>query len=252
MIGAMEIPGFIDQLERHGVRLGEIVDGADLDAAVPSCPEWVVRDLVRHIGGIHRWATTFVSGRTEPIDADLDELVGGWPPDPELGEWYRAGHQVLVDRLREAPADLQCWTFLVAPSPLAMWSRRQAHETAIHRVDAELAVGERTGFDPDFAADGVDEILTAFITRPGRGPRSPEPKTIEVRCPDVGAAWWVSFDAGRCTTAPAGERADAVLSGPAADLYQVLWNRLPYEAVAVQGGRALIDLWRDTVHVRWS
>lgn len=40
---------------------------------------------------------------------------------------------------RWAAGYVDCWTFLDAPSPLAFWARRQAHETAIHRADAQLA-----------------------------------------------------------------------------------------------------------------
>ena len=43
--------------------------------------------------------------------------------------------------LRSAPADLDCFTFLPAESARHFWARRQAHETAIHRVDAENAAG---------------------------------------------------------------------------------------------------------------
>ena len=67
--------------------------------------------------------------------------MGSWPPDAELAAGSRQGCAALADALAAAPADLECWTFLRAPSPLAMWARRQAHETAIHRVDAELAAG---------------------------------------------------------------------------------------------------------------
>ncbi len=243
----------IDQLDGHGRRLGDVIEGADPDAPVPSCPEWAVRDLVRHIGGVHRWAATFVAeARPDANDQDLEELVGGWPPDNEMADWYRAGHEALVRTLRAASDDLECWTFLAAPSPLAMWSRRQAHETAIHRVDAELAVGERTGFDRDFAADGIDELLSLFITRPGRGPRSRQRRVMEVNATDTVENWWVAFDDQRCETVRAPVPADVRVSGLATDLYQVVWNRLPYESVDLEGDHSTIEVWRDTAHVRWS
>ena len=164
---------------------------ADPDGAVPSCPEWTVRDLVRHMGGVHRWAAGFVtSGRTEPLDADLDEVVGTWPADADLAAWLGQGCADLVDALAAAPDDLQCWTFLPAPSPRAMWARRQAHETAIHRVDAELAAGATvTGFAAPFAADGTDELLRLFVPRRSTMLRADPPTTLGVRCADVDASW---------------------------------------------------------------
>ena len=74
-------------------------------------------------------------------------------------------------------------TFLPAPSPLAMWARRQAHETSIHRCYAESATGATTGFDPTFAADGIDELLYGFyesVTRTAETtPTSVRPATNE-------------------------------------------------------------------------
>src|ERR1700744_4969929 len=95
------------------------VGQSDPDGAVPPCPEWTVRDLVRHTGGVHRWATGFVRGRTEPVQADLEEVAGGWPPDPDLASWLAQGCADLVTALVAAPDDLACWTFLPAPTPRA-------------------------------------------------------------------------------------------------------------------------------------
>ena len=166
----MEVAEHRDELRVQGARLLQAAASSSLDAAVPTCPAWALRDLVRHLGGVHRWATEIVARpRTEPWDVDLEELVGTWPTDDELLEWFRQGHSALVAALTQADPTVACWTFLSAPSPLAMWARRQAHETAIHRVDAELAEGGIiTPLSARFADDGIDELLTGFITRPGQ------------------------------------------------------------------------------------
>jgi uncharacterized protein (TIGR03083 family) len=109
---------------------------------VPSCPGWTVRDLLRHTGYVHRWATGFVAeGQTRPGGASEEEILSQGPDDAELPGWFREGHATLVRALGAAAPHLNCWAFLPAPSPLAFWARRQAHETAIHRVDAERAAG---------------------------------------------------------------------------------------------------------------
>lgn len=56
--------------------------------------------------------------------------------------------------------------------PLAFWIRRMAHETAVHRVDAAQAVGERWRVDPELAADGVAEALELWL---GWAPRLAAP-----------------------------------------------------------------------------
>jgi uncharacterized protein (TIGR03083 family) len=73
----VEIPAHIDALRTEGERMAAAAAVADPDGAVPTCPEWTVRDLIRHMGGVHRWATGYVaSGQTEPSRAGLDEVVG--------------------------------------------------------------------------------------------------------------------------------------------------------------------------------
>jgi hypothetical protein len=48
----------------------------------------------------------------------------------------------------------------------AFWIRRMAHETAMHRIDADLAMRRpSTPIPPELAVDGVDELLTVFLAR---------------------------------------------------------------------------------------
>jgi uncharacterized protein (TIGR03083 family) len=258
----VNIDEHLSGLEDAGQRLAAAAAAAGLDAAVPSCPDWVVRDLVRHQGGIHRWATSYVSApRTEMWDVDLDDVVGSWPADPDLLGWFTDGHAALLEALRNASPDLVCWTFLAAPSPLAMWSRRQAHETTIHRVDAELAAGQvPAAVPPDFAADGVDELLSCFITRPGGRLRADPARVLRVSCTDAAGDWLVAIGpSGVTTTAADGKggasrqaaEADCHVRGGASDLYLALWNRQPAAELSTDGDTEVLDLFSDRVKVRW-
>src|ERR1700691_3662464 len=50
--------------------LTSVVQGADMTSPVPSCPDWNVGQLLRHLGGVHRWAATIVRTQTtEPVQA---------------------------------------------------------------------------------------------------------------------------------------------------------------------------------------
>ncbi len=125
----MEIAEHIDALREQGRLLAAAATAAGVDAAVPSCPGWAVRDLVRHQGGVHRWAEGIVATpRTEPWDVDLDEVVGTWPADEDLIRWFSDGCERLAAVLSRAGPSLACWTFLPAPSPLAMWARRPVQD----------------------------------------------------------------------------------------------------------------------------
>ena len=261
----MNVDEHLSNLDDAGHRLGAAAKAAGLDAQVPSCPDWVVRDLVKHQGGVHRWAAGYISPpRAEYWDVDLDDIVGAWPADDDLLDWFAAGHASLVEALSNADRNLACWTFLAAPSPLAMWARRQAHETTVHRVDAELAAGwQPAKVPPTFAADGVDELLTCFITRPRGTLRADPAKTLRVRCTDDPAEWLVSIGPDRVTTSTGDDAgataatgtpatANCQVSGTANDLYLALWHRLPITGLRIEGDAGVLDFFNDQVQVTWS
>ena len=267
----MEAAEHIRALRRDGDIMARAARQAGLTAAVPSCPGWQVRDLLRHTGYVHRWAASYVANQlTDEVEEVSEaEQLSSEPPDADLLSWFCAGHARLADVLTAAPADVVCWTFLRAPSPLEFWARRQAHETAIHRVDAELAGGNGvTEFDPAFAADGVDELITGFLDRNARrgiANRNAKSRRIRVHASDTGAAWQVGLtpdgqdvvevSRGSETAAgQAGDDADCTLTGPAAGLYLLLWNRADPGAagVAVGGDASLLRFWQEGVRVTWE
>ncbi|WKX73628.1 maleylpyruvate isomerase family mycothiol-dependent enzyme [Streptomyces sp. XD-27] len=241
----METDEFIEVLEREGQLLGEAARIAGTGAPVPSCPAWRVRDLVAHTGVVHRFAARFVA----------EGLPARVPPPEEPGfdgdallDWYRDGHRALVRTLTEAPPDVDCFAFLPAPTPLAFWARRQAHETAVHRVDAETAAGAGLSpFDAGFAADGIDELLAGFHSRPRSRVRTEVPYTLRVRTTDTSDVWTVHLtdDVPRTVRDGTGA-ADCELRGTAADLYLALWNRPPVGTVGTTGDEAVARLWRET------
>ncbi|MFJ6479261.1 MULTISPECIES: maleylpyruvate isomerase family mycothiol-dependent enzyme [unclassified Streptomyces] len=247
----MKITEHVRALAREGELLAEVAERAGTESAVPTCPGWRVTDLLRHTGSVHRWATAYVAERRlEPVGfPDAPELVGG-----ELLAWFREGHADLVRTLNEAPDDLQCWTFLptAPPSPVAFWARRQAHETAVHRMDAETALGVLfSAMAPEFAEDGVDELLTGFHARPRSRVRTAEPKVVRVRAADTAAVWTVHLSAepARTVRGDTGEVADCELTGEAAWLYAALWNRTPVAGPGVTGDLALARLWTETAGI---
>ena len=198
----MEITEHIDALRRQGDLLADSAGRAGLDAAVPPCPAWQVKDLLRHTGYIHRWAARHI---TECPDTVLDgppeeDILRGGAADPNLLAWFRAGHAALVETLSTADPGLVCATFMDAPSPLAFWARRQAHETAIHRADADSAAGLRPEYDPSFAADGIDELITGFGQRRKYRPPDGHDGGMRVRATDTGHAWYVGAEGGRLQT----------------------------------------------------
>jgi uncharacterized protein (TIGR03083 family) len=159
-----------------------------------------------------------------------------------------------VEALVSAPDDLETWTFLEAPTPLAFWARRQAHETAIHRVDAETAAGDVTGFPSAFAADGIDELVLRFASRPGRTLAVERSRSMVVRTTDLPRSWSVTFAPSgfQILADPVDAKAELVVAGDASQLYLVLWNRRDAADVVLDGESDLLDLWRETVRISWT
>lgn len=243
----------IELLAEEGARFVAAIERGDPDAPVPTCPDWALRDLVHHVGGIHRWATRVVSERRDgPVEEDLETVAGGWPADQDLAAWFRAGHALLVDALRAAPDDLECWSFLRASSPLEFWSRRQLHETTIHRVDAELSSGPVSSVTVEHAVDGIDELLTGFLPRRSSRLKPATQRSIAVQPTDADDAWLVTAGPDGATTERVRGDADLVVRGSAEDLCLLVWNRRSLDRLDVTGDASLLDLWRSSVQVRWS
>jgi uncharacterized protein (TIGR03083 family) len=250
----MEIAEHITALRREGGLLADAAAGSDLDAPIPTCPEWRLRDLLRHIGYVHRWAATYVrQHRTEPMDKKEEEaLIENWPDDRAIVEWFREGHAALLHTLESAPPDLACWSFLPAPSPLAFWARRQAHETAIHRTDAESAGGTITAFPPPFAADGIDELLYGFVSRPRGQLRADPSQALQIHATDAARDWLVRIGPDRVEVRSERGEGDCAVYGCASDLYLLLWNRGTPDGLELRGDATLLDLWRQSVQIRWT
>ena len=251
----------IRALDREGQLLVSAAMSAGVHAPVPSCPGWAVRDLLAHVGFVHRWAARYVAeALTEMVEEpDEAEMVSAAPSDDLIISWVADGHAALVEVLSSAPPDVQCWTFLAAPSPLAFWARRQAHETAVHRVDAELAAGVLpTPFDPVFAVDGTDEVLLGFFARPRRGGAlDVSPGTIGLEATDVGASWTVRISPEGIEAKRGADETDLIVRANASDLYLFVWNRLQWDGpqndiLELVGRQDLVSRWRDHSHLTWS
>ncbi|MDQ6659163.1 MAG: maleylpyruvate isomerase family mycothiol-dependent enzyme [Actinomycetota bacterium] len=251
--------GFAEQLDAIASATAVIVEhleSAGPKAAVPTCPDWTLRDLVAHVGMVHRWATTIVAnGITQRPDITVEPA-----PADGLADWLVDGSDRLVETIAQAPDDLQSLViFKTGLSPKEFWARRQAHESTIHSVDAQSArrgripTTKEADIRQELAVDGLDELLTGFVPRRNSELRSEEPLTFVVAPTDIDRAWTVLLSADPPVTSRggmAGGDADAVLTGTAASLYLGLHNR--GDEIAVTGEPELLGVWRDKVRIRWS
>lgn len=242
-------------ITRSGTALRDAAAAAGLETAVPTCPGWTVRDLVTHVGMVHRWAAANLRGDREHRTADSTATAAA---ASDLLGWLTEGVDDVLAALRSVADDVQAPVFLNdSPSPRRFWARRQAHETTIHSVDAVAArLGRRptaadVSITPELAADGVDELVSGFLTRRKATLRSAEPFSVTIRSADTGHAWALRISTDPVMTNP-GDAAepDAVVSGTAVQLYLGLWNR--GEELTTSGRPDVLDLWRAHARVQWN
>jgi uncharacterized protein (TIGR03083 family) len=235
--------------------MARLASQPDLSTPIPTCPEWTMRELCVHVGRAHRWGAAITSQRAQQPLPFREVPDGKFPADPDgRGEWLRAGAQLLTKVVAEAGSD-PVWTFN-GPQPSLFWLRRMAHETAVHRADADIATGQATELDPDVAADGVDEWLLdmSSISWEGEDQRLaalPEGKSIHVHVTDPGVTgeWTVRSEPGVITAERGHAKADVALRGPATSLLLILQRRMPPTdpSAEILGDAAVLDSWLDVV-----
>jgi uncharacterized protein (TIGR03083 family) len=212
-----------------------------------SCPGWSVADLTRHVGGVYLHKTLAMREGAEPEwpPADLDA-------EEPLSLLDRAYAELLEEFNRHKPDD-PTGTWYTPDQTVGFWIRRMAHETAIHRIDAELGTGQSVAPVPDdLAIDGIDELLKVFVAfsvsdwgqfftsildnSPGW--------TYDVRT--TGAAWRVRTGPGLFAVedGPGDGAADVTVSGAPAAVLRWVWNRESLgqpDGATVEGPREAVD-----------
>jgi len=121
----------------------------------------------------------------------------------------------------------------------------------MHRLDAEGASGTASGFDPLFAADGIDETVQANATRANEFPTTSD-WTMVVHTHDTDDRWHLTVTPDGITTVRGDGPGDVTLSGAASDLLLVLSNRAKDSTITVDGDHDLLDSWHRNVRRRWT
>ncbi|GIG58579.1 hypothetical protein Lfu02_29510 [Longispora fulva] len=227
----MEFVDFRARLADDTARLAAVA--TDLDARVPSCPDWTVEDLVRHVAQVYLHKVQCMRLGHHPED---------WPHDhsaePALALLTRAHAELEAEFAARAP-ESTTYTWYGPDQTVGFWVRRMAQEAAVHRVDAELAAGQVTLVAADLAADGVDEVLRIFLA--WTSIQWPEDYTltdapvVEVRT--GGRSWFVRPTVAGVFVEAEGEAATTI-SGEPSDVLLWLWRRVGDDAVTITGDPA--------------
>ena len=238
--------------ERSAAFRATVLSAPDLDAPVPTCPEWTLLDLVRHLGKVHRrWADIVNAGPsdTPPASSAAEEAEAAPREHEALVAWSAASTQRLLDALREAGPDRGCWTWWEgsdSPHTAGGVARHQVQEAMVHTYDAQITVGTPEPLPELAAVDGVDEFVSTCNAGPAPWPF--KPATIEYHITE-GGAWRLSLsaDGTRVTRLPAPETipADVTTRSTAAELVLVVYGRLPLETLQIAGDKRVLEQIRD-------
>lgn len=222
-------------VEREGAVLADAA-GSDPRAAVPSAPGWDTTALLRHVGLITARASVILRTGTMERPSRANGML---PEAPEDGveAWYRATLADLVADIRALDdPDRPAYSFSPAHRRAGFWPRRMAHETTVHRVDAEQAVGRPAGpVEPGLAVDGIDELFSVFVAAYGADRSPGDGRTVHLHATDAEGEWLVRFDPGGVAVEVGHGKGDAAVRGPAAGLLLWLWGRRPLDGLEVFG-----------------
>jgi uncharacterized protein (TIGR03083 family) len=187
-----------------------------------------------------------VTTRPEPHRPPQSER----PPDDELiGHWDEAYASVLttLDRL---DGELPAWNWAPQAKKAVFWHRRMAHETAVHRWDAQTAVGLTEPVETKLAVDGVAEVLDTWLPGGRRKGTADGAGLIQLLATDVAHEWLIRVrGAGvslldTSTVIHEAHRIDVTASGNSSDLQLALWGRVPYDVLHTSGDLSLLQALR--------
>ncbi|WP_445168260.1 maleylpyruvate isomerase family mycothiol-dependent enzyme [Mycolicibacterium sp. Dal123E01] len=246
---------FAAALIAENAALADLLRDADLSIPVPTCPEWTLEQLMRHVGRGDRWCAEIVAEQSMDF-IDPRTVAGGKPPvgrDSEIA-WLQAGPRQLLDAVAQTGAETPVWTFL-GPRPATWWVRRRLQEAVVHRADAAIALGTRFDVDPAIAADAISEWLERVVIQadeegPAGGDRPlGDGQSVHLHATDAGLGeageWTILGRSDGIAVDHEHGKATAALRGPARGLLLAVVRRgtAAEEGLEVFGDTGVWDTW---------
>jgi len=234
--GWLHFDDYVRLQRADGARLREVA-GFGLDAPVPSCPGWRVADVVAHTAEVYAHKVACTRLQAEP---DL------WPPPEHAGreplELFDDSLSGLLAMFEYEGPEAPSHTWWDPDQSVGFWIRRMAQETAVHRVDVELAHGVPTPVDAELAVDGIDELLVMMLAGDEwaeHGTKHPIDATVRITC--QGRSWTVQADSDAVVVDRSADGdADAEVAGEPSELYLWLWGRGDETSLIITGDAAAV------------
>lgn len=226
-------------------RFADVLRDTPLSTPIPTCPGWTAFDLTEHLGTVHRWAEHLVRAQaSERIPSHAMEFSHG----PVNANWIREGGVQLCSTLLSGDPGATMWAW-GEDQHLKFWSRRQLHETLVHRMDLELSKGTIPESAPEVAADAIDEFLVNLKRAANFSPQVSQLRgngeLLRMTTIDQEKTWVVEFQPDGFALIESGELPTAEFVGHANDLLLLLYRRVPLSdsSVKVLGDVEVAEFW---------
>jgi uncharacterized protein (TIGR03083 family) len=212
---------------------------------VPTCPGWDVERLLRHVCRVYTTAEFIVSHR---ITQEPEEF----PSVPEGDPLYVLESLLddLVTALRDADEDTPMWNWsdLTEPPTAAFWARRMAHESSVHRFDAQIAHAMPQPIDAELAADGLDELIDVLSPRIYRRAETDGPQgTVQLLSSDD-RSWCLALEPRAVQRLDVITEPDATARGTSSTLLLAAYGRAPWTSLTVDGDLDLLERWSSVLN----
>ncbi|MEU3453966.1 maleylpyruvate isomerase family mycothiol-dependent enzyme [Micromonospora sp. NPDC006766] len=236
---------WIGALRTEGPAFAAAVSEAPPETPVLSCPGWTVSNLTHHLARAYVWTRTVLAAGTTSRPERHD-------PEPPAGltpvEWYRREYDQLVAAFEAVDPEAPAWNFAPQPKKAGFWPRRMALETAVHRWDAQLAIGAGEPVEAKLAADGVSEALDTWLPAGRRIHSGQWHGVVQLTATDAAQEWYLRLRGEGVALLDTAtildhddHRARAQVTGTASDLLLSLMGRISFDALGVAGDRQLLD-----------
>lgn len=228
---------------------------------VPSTPEWNATDLLLHLGSIQRRIAQMLQTGQSPNRDDTSFLnlspeFLGWytgkapsdqPVPAVLIEWFREGAEKVANGLEKLEPGQQDgqnrgpfsnpWLFM-------------AQETALHRWDAQGAIGAQQPIEAEFALAAINyyfDMIVPLRRRYSKAEPLDSTLTYHFHRTDGEGEWLLKLAPEGATVEHTHAKGDVAVRGSASDLLLFLYHRLPASQLATFGEPALLERYFELV-----
>lgn len=209
----------------------------EMQAAVPNCPGWTVRNALVHVGRVGiAWRAMMQAGPDDPESRNRgyaeSELKPEGAPVDEIASW---AYQALD--LLDGEVDRSCYFSMTGGAgTIGDWGWHAATELGLHRLDVESALGHGYSMSDAQALDALAYSCELFLPAFRRATDTdPGSVAIEVVSADGAIA-------GSCELA-SDTRTSVSISGPGPEILLALWGRNHANVTVAAGDAAVLAAW---------